>query len=199
LPRQTVQQPVQQQRDDTLWAGAEDIVSKVRAEMAAPLAAIANSMRTTNRTAFAIQLQQAGKQDDWSKYGAEIEQVVNTLHPDAQSRPEAYQAAYSYVRGMHVDDIVKAQNTAVVEDTIKSVLSKLGLGDKVQEVIREEKAPQNLFQRQIGVPVMGTSKTVDLSKLSNASPALTAEQARVAKRFGMDAAEYLKYMEEPNE
>jgi hypothetical protein len=187
------QPPVQ---EEPLWTGPDDIVNKVRAEMGVPLKQMAESLRATNRNNFVMGLKQSGKQDEWEKYGGEIEQAVNAFALDAQSRPEAYEAAYSYIRGTHVDEILKEKLATTTEDTVKVVLEKLGFTDKISEVIQDNTPPPSLFQRQTGVPHVGKGRSVNLEKLVPKHQALSAEQLRIAVKFGMTPEEYVKNMEE---
>ena len=199
-PQMTAPQMATPQQSDTLlWNDPDTVMQKLKAEMVAPLQEIAGSLRASNRNTFLMQLQQENKMDEWEKYGGEIEQVVNSLHPNAQSRPEAYQAARSYVRGIHADDIIKEKVTASTEETVKAVLEKLGLNDKVSEVIVEDRPQQSLFQRNTGIPYAGGTRRIDLGKLTDSSPVLTKEQHAVAKRFNMTPKEYIEYMEKDDE
>lgn len=192
IPQQQYQQPAQ---EEPLWTGPDDIVNKVRQEMVTPLANMADNMRAINRNNFIMKLQQGGKTSDWEKYGGEIEQAISAFAPAAQSRPEAYEAAYSYVKGIHVDEIIEERTATTTEETVKVVLEKLGYKDRIPEVIQDNAPPQNLFQRQTGVPHVGKSRTVDLNKLNAVAPTLSAEQLRVARNFGMTPEEYIKHLE----
>jgi predicted transcriptional regulator len=187
-----VYHPTQEQEQD-LWTDPNAFLTKQLEQRIAPIVAdFSQSMRQANRDNFAAKI----GTDEWGKFGGEIEQFVNGLAPIVQKSPEAYATAYTFVRGMHADEIVEDKVSKAVEKAIQETLKNLGLEEKISEVIVEEKQPKSLFQRNTGVPVVSANKRSVKFDSLKPSPGLTLEERKAAIGFGMTEAEYARAKKE---
>jgi hypothetical protein len=177
--------PEPQGTEPDLFNSPDAYMEKQFQQRVAPLAAsITESMKNTNKEVFRGRVGEA----EWSKYGAEIEQFVSSLHPTVQMQMGAFDAAYRYIRGTKVDQIVAEEAGKQADAAVAKALSAYGIVPQ-QPVTPPPAYKPSLFQPQLGVVTSPTPPghfTMSHVPKSTLSP----EQQRVAKEFDLTEAEY---------
>lgn len=150
----------------------------------APLAMnIAQGMQNTNREIFKGRIGA-----EWDKYGAGIDQFVESLHPSVRMQIGAYEAAYNYVRGTQVDKIVEEEANRRAAEMTKQVLSSYG----IEPTQQQQPAPKtSLFQPSVGVVTSPTPPT-HFTTTAPQKSILTPEEKRIADMFGLKEEEYVE-------
>lgn len=200
IPQQaTVQSPYANgQQPVDLWTDPDKYLDNQMRQRLTPLVqSVANSLQSTNRETFK---QNIGA-ENWDKYGEEIERFIRTLNPATRQDPQAYKAAWDYVRGMHTDDIVEERVSKATKEAVTHVLQELGIAqDRISEITGGNKPPQqqqrqqtSLFQNNIGTATPESGKSRKFTPNIPPRSKLTPEQQRVAKGFGMTDEEYIAY------
>ncbi len=170
--------------------------------------AAVQSSRNLAKTVFTGQ-----NPDDMKKYGEEVEQFVNGLHPASQMTIEAYSTGLAFVKSQHLTDIeanirqganagaagIVARSMATqgyTEEQITAVVKDLGPAPPpAPEQVAGIQAPtSSLFQRNVGVPVTERGRVVSavsaVSAASPTEPSMSQEEKRLAGEFGMTEAEW---------
>ena len=161
------------------------------------------ALRGTNKQMF---MQKMG--DEWQKYGDEIEQFVDALHPQLQVDPRAYQQAYNYVRSLHLDEIIEEQADSRAAQKLADRLADAGMeqeqiasiisGASPQQ-IQQQSESRSLFQTPTGVPRTGSSSTGAPRQnvgVQTKRKAYSAEEKKIMEQFGMSPKEYDEYRAE---
>ena len=163
------------------------------------------SIKESNKNAFISQI----GQEEWGKYGAEIEQFVGGLSGQAQIMPQAYSTAYNYVRSMHLDEITTSKAEELAEQRLREKLESLGIDpnlaagtegtmeERIQQAA-DEQADRAKYQRSsLFQSDVGTITNVPSGRSSverKASPSrLTNEEKALAEAFDMTEKEYSEY------
>ena len=152
-------------------------------------------------------------QEEWSKYGQEIESLIDSFSPQVQMNPEVYQTAYRIVQANHLDEITQSKAEQMASEKLQKTLANLGISsEQLKEAMGGEpsNSPQpqaqqpqqsqpqqssSLFQRNIGVPVTESSRqsTTPYNQNQGGKPKLTDDQKRLAKEFDMTEEEYAEW------
>ena len=119
------------------------------------------ALRGTNKAVF------QGKigEEEWGKYGEEIERFVDGMHPQLQAHPEVYRNAYNLVVASHKDEIIEEESNKKAMLAVTRVLAKAGMTpEAITDTLRAtaEGSPiklpemptqpkQSLFQPHTGV------------------------------------------------
>lgn len=163
-----------------------------------------NALKETNKSNFQARI----GQDEWEKYGEEVEQFVNALAPEMQANPKAYETAYNFARSQHVDEIAEERASKQAQTQLRAVLENLGYSEEQvsaamaaangeapsQGQMPNRQQPRSLFQTDTGtVPRSQAPPSRPPSGKSTKKPKLTQQQRAVAERFGMTEEEYSEY------
>jgi hypothetical protein len=179
----------EQTSEPDLFSQPEQYMEKQFQQRIAPLAeTVAANMMETNKEVFRGRI----GEDEWKRYGSDIEQFVKTLHPSVRMNMGAYDAAYRYIRGTKVDDIVAEASKKAADDAVAQALSAYGI--QPQQPVQTQQPRTSLFQPKVGVTTPSTPPmhfTIPGVKKSQ----LTDEQRVVAEKFGMTEDEYLEMAE----
>lgn len=108
----------------------------------------------------------AKKHADFNKYRSEVNRYLRTIPIETRTKPGVVEAAYFYVRGQKVDDLVNLSR--------EELIAKIRNGERVQGL---EGAPAGAYQP---------------TPTAEAKP--TAEQINVAAAMNMPIEEYMKYV-----
>lgn len=108
----------------------------------------------------------AKKHADFNKYRSEVNRYLRTIPIETRTKPGVVEAAYFYVRGQKVDDLVNLSR--------EELIAKIRNGERVQGL---EGAPAGAYQ---------PAPTPD------AKP--TAEQINVAAAMNMSVEDYMKHV-----
>lgn len=156
--------------------------------------------------------------EEWKKYGPEIEQFVDNLHPQIQAHPEIYQRAYDLARSSHYDENIEEESNKRSLGTVTKVLASMGYTpEQVTDILKsvangtplekltqqsndavQQNARQGLFQPNTGVkPMVDPLKTSVQSAYPKTGPTKKKERhpdaQAVMEAFGMDEKEYSQY------
>jgi hypothetical protein len=143
------------------------------------------SQKHTNKQLF---VNQVGA-DEYQRYGPEIEQFVEGLTPPAQMDPRCYQAAYTYVRGLHVDEIVERGSETKIKKKLDE-LRELGVDTSKLDQPVAPVAQPNLFGNRTVSPA-----SVPTSRPAKQKVSLNQEEQRMARAFNMTDEEYASQRE----
>lgn len=215
------QQQQQGYEEPSIWEDPDQYLDRKLQQRLNPLIQQnVQSMKETNKQVFR---QQIG-QDEWNRFGNEIEQFVNSLSPQLQADPRAYQQAYNFVRASHVDEIANERANQQANQKLRSTLQQLGVPEeKIQSIVSDasqsgnqaqvqqaaqqqlnQQQPQyqqpnsSLFQNFTGtVPHVNNPQggTNAGSGSSGGGVKLTEAQKQMAEAFGMSHKEYADYAE----
>ena len=159
-----------------------------------------HALRGANRQLFQQQIK-----DDWEKFGDEIEQFVDALHPQLQVDSRAYQQAYNYVRSLHLDEIVEEKSKSRSTETLATALADAGLEpEQIAAIVSRTGAgvvPQqkqelgSLFQSRTGIPVTASSVSSSRSDVpaTGRGSRYTPQEKRMMEEFGMNPKEWDEY------
>ncbi len=173
--------------------------------------------RGQNRNFF----KQSVGEEEWGKYGVEIEQFMDGLHPQVQSHPDAYQRARDIVMSSHKDEIVEEETNKRTVATVTKTLAGLGMtpeqitqalkataaGTPLQTVVQktqdaqEQAARQSLFQGNTGIrqPIVDALKNTVQAVYPKPGEGGGRKKERhpdakaVMDAFGMTDEEYTEY------
>ncbi len=178
--------PDTQTAEPDLFSQPEQYMERQFQQRIAPLAeTVAENMRATNKEVFRGRI----GEEEWKRYGAEIEQFVGTLHPSVRMNMGAYDAAYRYIRGTKVDDIVAEASKKAAEDAVAQALTAYGI--QPQPVQQQQQQRTSLFQPQVGV-VASPTPPAHFTMPAQKKAKLSDEQKRIATAFGQTEDEYLE-------
>lgn len=173
----------------------------------APL--VGSFMNSQKEAAKALFQQQVGK-EEWDKYGKDITEFVDKLHPTLQVDVRSFHSAYKVVRGDHVDEIANARAVQIAEQTVKKVLTSLNIPGLSEEKIgailqgggeqgeqtgqQKQKPASSLFQPATGtVPHTEGPRPFATEQQQQGTVKLTPLQKQMAEEFGMTDQEYAEY------
>jgi hypothetical protein len=201
------QQSQGQQQSADLFTDPDRFMDEQFNRRLQPLAqSYTQSLKETNKQQF---INSIGN-EEWEKYGSEIQQFIDSLSPQIQIQPQAFQTAYNFVRAQHVDEIASQKATQQASEKLQETLLKLGVSpDRLKEVMSEEQGTQpgsqekasqqssSLFQRNTGasssVPHMAASSGGGSSGQSKGKRRLSETERKLAEEFGMSEDEYSEY------
>jgi hypothetical protein len=189
-PAPTYQPPVQAP-DTNYYADPEKFLKDEVNRRVAPLVqAQVQSNRNVAREVF----QKTIPDDEWSKYRNEIEQFVGMVAPEAiaQDALGVYKSAHIFVRGKHLDEIVKERSKNVAKDAVREILAEAGIDDgKINSLFETPQPAQrsSLFQSNVGV-VPQTAQARSFNPNAKPKVQLSDREKIVAQKFGMTPEEY---------
>lgn len=198
---------VQNQKEPDIYSDPEGFMDRqLERRMGPVVQQTFYSLKESNKNQFIARV----GQEEWAKYGAEIEQFIGGLSGQAQIMPEAYNTAYNFVRSTHLDEITQTKAEQLAEQRVSERLEALGIDPRlaagtegtVEERIQQaadEQADRNryknvsLFQPDTGTvpPPMGGRSSVQQKSASRGK--LTNDERAMAEAFGMSDTEYLEY------
>lgn len=165
------------------------------------------SIRGTNKNSF---IRDVGD-EDWQRYGAEVEQLIDSFSPEVQMHPNAYKQAYNIVMANHLDEVTSSKAEKMASEKLQRTLANLGISqEQLQEAMGQEgnQQPQgqqqqqpnrSLFQRNLGVPQVESGARGSAAS-SNPQPnnngggrRLNDREKRIAEEFGMTPKEYKEW------
>lgn len=206
-PYQGYGQQQQQEQEPDLFTDPDRFMEQQFNKRLQPLAqSYTQSLKETNKQAFRHQI----GEEEWERYGDEISQFIDSLSPQIQIQPQAYQTAYNFVRAQHVDEIANQKATQQASEKLQETLLKLGVSpDRLKEVMageeqsqpgNQQQAPQtpsSLFQRNTGttaqVPHTAASSGGGGQNGSKGKRRLSETERKLAEEFGMSEDEYSEY------
>jgi hypothetical protein len=200
--RQTYYPPQQQEEDIDYMTQPEAYIERALNKKMEPLVgAFVSSQKENAKRVF---MQQVGK-EEWDLYGPEIEKFVDGLHPSLQINPQSYEAGYKVVRGDHVDEISQKKAVLLTEQTLRKVLTNMGISEEVvasamrqPEGAGQQQAAQAQPRSSLFQPVTGLAPHVETSRAFNpeqqkSKVKLTPIQHQMAEEFGMTDDEYAEH------
>lgn len=204
-PQQYRQPPPPKQEEEVdYWTNPEEFMDRQFNKRLGPLVQTqTQALRGTNKQMF---MQKVG--EEWEKYGDEIEQFVNALHPQLQVDPRAYQQAYNYVRSLHLDEIIEEQADSRAAQKLAEKLADQGMDQEqianiisgsTQQQIKRQSESSSLFQSPTGVPRTGSSSSGAARQSTGPQTkrkAYSAEEKKIMEQFGMTPKEYDEYRAE---
>lgn len=187
----------QSQEEIDYWSDPEKFMNQQLDRRLQPLVqTTVQSLRGTNRSNF---IRDVG-QEQWQKYGPEVEQLMDSFNPQLQMNPEAYKQAYNIVLAGHIDEVSESKAEQLAAQKLQTTLEKLGIGPEQLEGLanesqgqQQQQQRQSLFQRNIGVPVVETGSQSGSSNPRGSKPKgkrLSAEEREMAEAFGLTDDEY---------
>lgn len=198
-----------QQNEPDMYSDPEGFMDRQLERRLGPvMQSTLNSLKESNKQSFK---QQIGT-EEWSKYGSEIEQFVNSLSPQAQMTPQAFSTAYNYVRSMHLDEISESKAEKLAEQKVRERLEAMGLDpdaaqdttgsvdQRVQQAVQQQQGSQqqqqptsSLFQRDTGTVPQNYGRSSSAAQGQNRKARLSDNEKRLAEQFDMTEEEYLEY------
>lgn len=195
----------QQEQEPDIFTDPDRFMDAQFKKRVEPLAqSYTQSLKETNKQNFRARI----GEEEWNKYGEEVEQFMESLSPQVQIQPQAFETAYNFVRAQHVDEIAKEKSEQQASEKLQETLLKLGISpDRLKEVAGQEgqgqqpgseETVQSLFQRPTGaassVPhTAASSGGGSTGGNKKGKRRLSDEERRLAEEFGMSEDEYLEY------
>lgn len=136
---------------------------------------------------------------EWDKYQGEIEQFVSQVAPQALASNAlgVYNAAITFIRGNHIEEIVKERSRSEAKNILKEVLAETGGDESRFNSYFEPAQPQprtSLFQSTTGtIPKTAPARPAASAGNAPAKTKLSDEEHKVAVHFGMSDEEYAKW------
>ena len=186
--------PAQQQQEEApnLLTDPDGFMDQQFKQRLAPLyGGILNSQRQTNKALF----QQRVGEEEYKKYGEEIESFVNNLAPQTQLDPGSYEIAHTFVRGKHSDEIKTEAVSAEATKLATEMLTKMGIDTAGLETAPAAAAPttaNSLFQGPTGVPRTAPAQAFG-GGTAKTPTQLSRTEKEIAGAFGMGDEEYGAY------
>lgn len=170
---------------------------QVNKKLAPLVQSVVASGRETGR-----QLAKQKYKDDFDKWGAEIEQFVDSTSPQMQLNPGVYDIARNFVRGQHVDEIIKERTESGLKEAVRSTLGELGfdVGEVDSRMAERQAAAQpaarpSLFaNRQVSVSVPRSGAAANGG--NGARGKLSQAEKLMCEKFNMSEEEYIQYKAE---
>jgi hypothetical protein len=133
---------------------------------------------------------------EWDRYQGEIEQFVSQVAPQALASNAlgVYNAAITFIRGNHIEEIVKERSSSEAKRILKEVMAETGGDEAGFNRFFEPSQPQprtSLFQSPTGtIPKTAPARPAASAGNAPAKTKLSDEEHKVAVHFGMSDAEY---------
>ena len=195
----------QAEEEPDIYTDPNGFVEKQFQKRVGPLANYTfNALKETNKSNFQSKI----GQEEWQKYGQEVEQFVDALAPEMQANPKAYETAYNFARSQHVDEIANELASKQSQSQLRAVLENLGYSEEqVSSAIAaangeqapsqgqgQAQQPKSLFQQDTGtVPRSQAPPSRPATGKSGKKVKLTPQQRAIAERFEMTEEEYAQW------
>lgn len=157
------------------------------------------SQKATNREVF---WSKAGN-EDFEKYGGEVDDFINKLHPMLQGNFKSYEAAYDYVRSRHVDEISETMAEKKATVKLMEVLQKKGLSsEEITQFIGSDKpAPEpapstGLFRPVTGLQQIGNVRSTPFNPEKVKARVTDPKERAIMAEFDMTDEEYIEYRDQ---
>lgn len=192
-----------QQEEVDYWSDPEKFMDQQLQRRMQPIVqTTVQSVRGANKSNF---VRDVGD-EEWNKYGGEVEQLIDSFSPQVQMHPDAYKQAYNIVMANHLDEVTNSKAEKIASEKLQRTLMNLGISeDQLKEALGDESPSQgegqqsqsraSLFQRNIGVkPSVESGSRGNAAPKNNGSrPKLTEREKMIAQEFGMEPSEYKEW------
>lgn len=188
VPPSQQQAPVAPQEFDIANPDAY-LQDQVNRRMAPIVASMAQAGRDTGRSLLTAKI----SPEEWKKYGADIEQLIDGMAPAAQAQPRAYESAYNVVRSMHIDEIITERVGTEAKKLAGQILTEMGVDASKLGGNGEVSTPRpSIFQGRTGVATSAPRSTS--AALGGAGkPKLSEAEKLMCSKFEMTEDEYILY------
>lgn len=189
--------PVQEEEEPNILTDPDGFMERQFNKRLAPLARqTVESQRTANREIFRSRV----GSEEYEKYGSEMDEFMDRLHPSLQGNFKSYEAAYDYVRSRHFDEISNGMADKKATTKLMGILQKKGYSpEEITEFISTGETPAKPAVNQAGLfkPVTGLRQINDVKATpfnpTNVKERVTdPEERRMMKEFGMTEEEYIE-------
>ena len=193
--------PPQEEEEPNILTDPDGFMEKQFDKRLAPLARqTIESQRTANKEIFRSRI----GNEEYEKYGQEMDEFMDKLHPMLQGNFKSYEAAYDFVRSRHFDEIADGMADKKATTKLMGILQKKGLSPEeiTQFIAGEEPVTKSvtnqsgLFKPVTGLQQISNAKVIPFNPATVKARITDPDERRMMEEFGMTDEEYVSYRDQ---